>query len=119
VREVGGVRVLVPQVQTGLDKSAIRALVDKTREGLPSGVIVQWASQEDRVNVTTSVSRDLIPPLHAGEIVKALAPLVEGRGGGRADMAEAGGRRVGDLEGVRARSIEIVESLIREARAGK
>jgi alanyl-tRNA synthetase len=81
---------------------------------------VQWAVQEeDRVNVTTSVSRDLIPPLHAGEIVRALAPLVDGRGGGRADMAEAGGRKAGDLEGVRTRSIDIVTTLIREARAGR
>jgi alanyl-tRNA synthetase len=119
VREVAGVRVLVPQVQRGLDKGAVRALVDRNRERLPSGVIVQWAVQEeDRVNVTTSVSRDLIPPLHAGEIVRALAPLVDGRGGGRADMAEAGGRKAGDLEEVRTRSIGIVETLIREARSG-
>jgi alanyl-tRNA synthetase len=117
VREVAGVRVLVPKVQRGLDKGALRALVDRNRERLPSGVIVQWAAQEeDRVQVTTSVSKDLIPPLHAGEIVKALAPLVEGRGGGRADMAEAGGRRTGDLEGVREQSISILENLIREAR---
>ena len=119
VRDVSGVRLLVPRVQTGLDKNAVRALVDRSRERLPSGVIVQWAVQEDRVNVTTSVSRDLIPPLHAGEIVKALAPLVDGRGGGRAEMAEAGGRKSGDLEQVRARSLEIVEGLIREARAAR
>ena len=117
VREVAGVHVLVPKVQRGLDKGALRALVDRNRERLPSGVIVQWAAQEeDRVQVTTSVSKDLIPPLHAGEIVKALAPLVDGRGGGRADMAEAGGRRTGDLEGVREKSIPILENLIREAR---
>ena len=119
VREVAGVRLLVPRVQTGLDKSAVRALVDKNRERLPSGVIVQWALQEDRANVTTSVSRDLIPPLNAGEIVKVLAHLVDGRGGGRADMAEAGGRKVDDLDQVVVRTWEIVEGLIREARAGR
>jgi len=119
VREVSGVRLLVARVQTGLDKSAVRALVDRTRETMPSGVIVQWVLIEDRVNVTTSVSKDLIPPLHAGEIVRALAPLVEGKGGGRADMAEAGGRRSGDLEEIRRRSVVILEGLIREARAGQ
>jgi alanyl-tRNA synthetase len=119
IREVSGVRLLVARVQTGLDKSAVRALVDRTRETMPSGVIVQWVLQEDSVNVTTSVSKDLIPPLHAGEIVRALAPLVEGRGGGRADMAEAGGRRAGDLEEIRRRSVAILESLIREALAGQ
>jgi alanyl-tRNA synthetase len=97
----------------------VRALVDRTRATMPSGVIVQWALQEDRVNVTTSVSKDLIPPLHAGEIVRALAPLVEGKGGGRADMAEAGGRKGGDLEEIRRRSVDILESLIREAQAGR
>jgi len=119
IREISGVRLLVARVQTGLDKSAVRALVDRTRETMPSGVIVQWVLQEDRVNVTTSVSKDLIPPLHAGEIVRALAPLVEGRGGGRADMAEAGGRSAGDVEEIRRRSVAILESLIRGARAGQ
>jgi alanyl-tRNA synthetase len=119
IRQIGGVRLLVARVQTGLDKSAVRALVDRTRATMPSGVIVQWALQEDRVNVTTSVSKDLIPPLHAGEIVRALAPLVEGKGGGRADMAEAGGRKGGDLEEIRRRSVDILESLIREAQAGR
>jgi alanyl-tRNA synthetase len=72
---------------------------------------------EDAVTVTTSVSKDLIPRLNAGDMVKALAPLVNGRGGGRADMAEAGGRLAGDLEPIRAKSMEIVERLIREAGA--
>ncbi len=119
LRETGGVKVLVPRAQRGLDKSAIRALVDKSRGRLPSGVIVQWALFEDRVNVTASVSRDLIPPLHAGDIVKALAPLVDGRGGGRAEMAEAGGRDTAGLESARERTHDIVATLIREARADR
>jgi alanyl-tRNA synthetase len=119
VSDLGGVKVLVPEVQKGLDKSAVRALVDRSRESLPSGVIVQWALQDDRVNVTTSVSKDLIPPLHAGEIVKALAPLVDGRGGGRPDMAEAGGRNVKNIESVRRRTLEIVEELIRGSGGGR
>ncbi|HEU4401684.1 MAG TPA: alanine--tRNA ligase [Candidatus Polarisedimenticolia bacterium] len=119
VHDIDGVKVLVPELQKGLDKSAVRALVDKSRERLRSGVIVQWALQEDRVNVTTSVSTDLTARLNAGEIVKALAPLVDGRGGGRADMAEAGGRNLGNLEGVRARTLEIVEQMIRGARESR
>jgi alanyl-tRNA synthetase len=119
LRETDGVKVMVPRAQRGLDKSAVRTLVDKSRERLPSGVIVQWALCEDRVNVTASVSRDLIPPLHAGEIVKALAPLVDGRGGGRAEMAEAGGRNAAGLESARERTHDIVAALIREARAAR
>jgi alanyl-tRNA synthetase len=119
VRDVAGVSLLVPKAQTGLDKNALRALMDRTRERLPSGVIVQWARQDDRTQVTVSVSKDLTSRLNAGEIVKALAPLVNGRGGGRADMAEAGGRADSDLEAVRGRSLEILDRLIRAARAAR
>jgi alanyl-tRNA synthetase len=119
VREVEGVKLLVPPPQAGLDKTAVRALVDRNRERLPSGVIVQWARQDDRAQVTVSVSKDLTSRLHAGEIVKALAPLVNGRGGGRADMAEAGGRSDSDLDSVRARSLTILDRVIREARAAR
>ena len=117
VRVVEGVKLLVPPPQAGLDKTAVRALVDRNRERLPSGVIVQWARQDDRAQVTVSVSKDLTPRLHAGEIVKVLAPLVNGRGGGRADMAEAGGRSDLDLDAVRVQSLAILDRVIREARA--
>ena len=116
---IGDVSMLVPPVQKGLDKSAVRALVDKTREQLGSGVIVQWALKEDAVTVTASVSKNLVGTISAGDIVKALAPLVNGRGGGRPDMAEAGGRFEGDLEPIRTQSMGIVERLIREAGAGR
>jgi alanyl-tRNA synthetase len=112
IHDLHGVKLLVPPVQEGLDKSGVRALVDRSRDRLRSGVVVQWAVQEDRVNVTAAVSRDLIPRLHAGAIVKALAPLVDGRGGGRPDMAEAGGRNLGGLDQLRRRTIEIVGELI-------
>ncbi|MEK7799992.1 MAG: alanine--tRNA ligase-related protein, partial [Acidobacteriota bacterium] len=113
IAEVAGVKVLVRGPQEGLDKDAVRALVDRSRQRLPSGVIVQWAVRDDRVTVTASVSRDLIPPLHAGEIVKELARLFDGRGGGRPDMAEAGGRSPEDLMGARGRTLEAVERVIR------
>jgi alanyl-tRNA synthetase len=119
IAEVAGVKVLVRGPQEGLDKDAVRALVDRNRQRLPSGVIVQWAVRDDRVTVTASVSRDLIPPLHAGDIVKELARLFDGRGGGKPDMAEAGGRSPGDLKGVRGRTLEVVEKVIRRAGAAR
>ncbi len=119
VAEVAGVKVLVRGPQEGLDKDAVRALVDRSRQRLPSGVIVQWAVRDDRVTVTASVSRDLIPPLHAGEIVKELALLFDGRGGGKPDMAEAGGRSPADLNGARGRTLEAVERVIRRGGAAR
>ncbi len=112
IHDIEGIRLLVPRLQKDLDKSSVRALVDRSRERLRSGVIVQWAVQDDRVNVTASVSKDLIPRLHAGAIVKALAPLVDGRGGGRPDMAEAGGRNQKGLDALRRRTVEIVGGMI-------
>ncbi|OLE67062.1 MAG: alanine--tRNA ligase [Acidobacteria bacterium 13_1_20CM_2_68_7] len=119
IREVAGVKVMVRGPQEGLDKDAVRALVDHSRSRLPTGVIVQWSVRDDRVTVTVSVSRDLIPPLHAGEIVKELAGLFDGRGGGRPDMAEAGGRRPGDLKAARGRTLEMVERVIRKVGAAR
>jgi alanyl-tRNA synthetase len=119
VQDVDGVKLMVPAIQRDLDKSAVRALVDRNRERLESGVIIQWAEQDDRVHVTVSVSKDLIPPLHAGAIVKELAVLVGGRGGGKADLAEAGGRRAGDLESARQSSIAVARQAIKSAKAAR
>jgi len=119
LRDVSGVKVLVRGPQQGLDKDALRALVDRSRARVPSGVIVQWGLRDDRATVTASVSRDLIPPLHAGEIVKELAALIDGRGGGRPDMAEAGGRNSEAVRTARERTFEIVEKVIRRAGAGR
>ena len=80
---------------------------------------MQWAVRDERVTVTASVSRDLIPPLHAGDIVQELARLFDGRGGGRPDMAEAGGRSPADLKAVRDRTLEIVETVIRRVGAAR
>src|SRR5205085_1745266 len=69
------------------------ALVERIRGQLPTGVMVTWLVREDRMTVSVSGSRVLIPPLHAGEIVKELAGLFDGRGGGRFFFEEDGGRR--------------------------
>ena len=118
VRTIAGVPVMVRGPQEGLDKDALRALLDKSRERLPSGVIVQWALLDDTtVNVMTSVSRDLVPRLHAGTIVRELALIFGGRGGGKPERAEAGGRSPGDLAAARDRTFAILEKVIGEAPA--
>jgi alanyl-tRNA synthetase len=119
LRDLEGVKVLVRGPQKGLDKDAVRALVDRSRRRVPSGVIVQWAERDDRITVTASVSRDLIPRLHAGTIVRELAVLFEGRGGGKPDMAEAGGKRPESLGPARDRTFEIVGRVIRGAGAAR
>ncbi len=117
--DIEGYRFMVPPVVRGLDKSAVRALVDRNRDRLKSGVVVQWAVQEESTNVTVSVSKDLAKTLHAGDMVRALAGLIGGRGGGKADLAEAGGRLVTDPDALPGRTAEALREVIRKAKAAQ
>jgi alanyl-tRNA synthetase len=92
VEDVGGVKAIFRSV-AGLDKGALRELADSLKAKLKSGVVVLASpNEEGRVAIVASVTPDLKGRVHAGNIVKALAPIVGGGGGGRPDFAEAGGR---------------------------
>ena len=95
--EVKGVRVLASQV-TGFDRESLRQLVDAIRQRLGSGVIVLAAVDDGKVALITAVTKDLTPRLHAGKIVQELAKMVGGSGGGRPDLAEAGGKDTSAIE---------------------
>jgi alanyl-tRNA synthetase len=96
-REVKGVRVVAAQV-AGLDRAALRDLSDSLRQKLGSGVIVLASAEDGKVALITAVTKDLLPKLHAGKIVQELAKLVGGSGGGRPDLAEAGGKDTSAIE---------------------
>jgi len=95
-RTVKNVRLIAAQVN-GFDRDALRQLVDALRQKLGSGVVVLASADDGKVALITAVTKDLIPKLHAGKIVQELAKLVGGSGGGRPDLAEAGGK---DTSGV-------------------
>jgi alanyl-tRNA synthetase len=95
-RTVKDVRLIAARVN-GYDRDALRQLVDALRQKLGSGVVVLASDDEGKVALITAVTKDLIPKLHAGKIVQELAKLVGGSGGGRPDLAEAGGK---DTSGV-------------------
>jgi alanyl-tRNA synthetase len=97
VREVKGVRVVAAQVP-GLDRAALRDLSDSLRQKVGSGVIVLASAEDGKVALITAVTKDLIPRLHAGKIVQELAKLVGGSGGGKPDLAEAGGKDTSAIE---------------------
>ena len=84
----------VAQTATGLGKDELRQLADAHRDRIKTGVVVIGSVDEGRVSLVVAVTKDLVPAVHAGNIVKALAPVVGGRGGGRPDFAEAGGNLV-------------------------
>jgi alanyl-tRNA synthetase len=96
-RTVKNVRLIAAQVN-GFDREALRQLVDALRQKLGSGVVVLASADDGKVALITAVTKDLIPKLHAGKIVQELAKLVGGSGGGRPDLAEAGGKDTSGIQ---------------------
>ncbi len=95
-KEVKGVRVLAAQVTA--DREGLRQMVDSLRQKMGSGVVVLAAADDGKVSLIAGVTKDLIPKVHAGKIVQELAKLVGGSGGGRPDLAEAGGKDTSAIE---------------------
>jgi alanyl-tRNA synthetase len=91
VTEVNGVKVLTLH-EGNLHHKDLRALVDMAKERLGSGVVVAAAIVDEKAALVIGVTPDLTRRIHAGDLAKAVASLVDGSGGGRADMAQAGGR---------------------------
>ena len=109
--EIKGVKVLAQRVD-GLDKGQMRELIDGLRQKLGSGVVVLGAAVEGKVSLIVGVTKDLTSRVQAGKIVGALAAKVGGKGGGRPDLAEAGGTDAGALDGALAGAAEVIGSLL-------
>jgi alanyl-tRNA synthetase len=95
----------------GLEKHALRQLADSLRDRLGSGVVVIASETGDKVSLVVSVSKDLTGHVKAGQIVKTLAPLVGGGGGGRPDFAEAGGKNPDGIDALLAKAPEVVKEM--------
>ena len=109
--EVKGVKVLAQRVDA-LDKSQMRNLVDELRGKLGSGVVVLGAAAEGKVSLIVGVTKDITAKVQAGKIVGLLAAKVGGKGGGRPDLAEAGGSDVGALDAALASAKDVVGELL-------
>ena len=97
--EIAGVKLVTRQVQA-LEPQALRTLADSLRDRAGSGVVVLASSNDGKAALVVSVTPDLAGRVHAGQLVKELAPIIGGKGGGRPDFAQAGGRqpeRIGEL----------------------
>jgi len=97
VRNVKGVPVLAAKVE-GLDRESLRQMVDTLRQKLGSGVVVLASAEDGKIALITGVTKDLTSKVHAGKVVQELAKLVGGSGGGRPDLAEAGGKDTSGIE---------------------
>jgi alanyl-tRNA synthetase len=97
VRDVGGIKVLAARLD-GADSKALREAADKLKDRLGSGVVVLGAVEKDKVRLVASVTKDLTGSVKAGELIGPVAERVGGRGGGRADFAQAGGTEPDELD---------------------
>jgi alanyl-tRNA synthetase len=108
---MGDVRVLTRKV-SDLDAGALRDLADSLKGSLGRGVVVLGAVSEDKVQFVISVTADLTGRVHAGKLVKQLAPIVGGGGGGRPDFAQAGGKQPEKLDDLLAASRQAIEQML-------
>ena len=94
--ELAGVKVLVANLD-GFNPKSLRDTVDQLKNKLGSAVIVLGSGADDKVNLVAGVSKDLTDRVKAGDLVNMVAQQVGGKGGGRPDMAMAGGSEPGKL----------------------
>jgi alanyl-tRNA synthetase len=112
VKEVRGVKVLAHRVDS-LERAQLRTLVDQLRDKLGSGVVVVGSAADGNVSLIAGVTKDLTSRIQAGKVVGAVAEKVGGKGGGRPDLAEAGGKDVAALDSALDSVYNVVESLLR------
>jgi len=107
---VVGIKVLI-QKREGLDPSEARGLADALKQKLGSGVVILGAIAESKAFLVVGVTKDLSGRISAAEMIKRLAPIIGGGGGGRPDFAQAGGPKTGALDEALAAGPALIETL--------
>ncbi len=111
-RLVKGIKVIAAQVE-GLDRSQMRSLADTLRDKIQSGVVLLGCAVDGNVALISAVTKDLAgKKVHAGKLVGAVAEEVGGKGGGRPDLAEAGGKNSGALPAALEKVYSLVEQMM-------
>jgi len=108
---IKGVKVVVGEV-SGVDREGLRQLVDSLRQKLGSGVVALGVPEDGKVALIAAVTKDLTAKVHAGKLIQALAKQVGGSGGGRPDLAEAGGKDTSALKSALASVPSLLEPLL-------
>jgi alanyl-tRNA synthetase len=111
IREVKGVKVLAHRVDN-LERAQLRTLVDQLRDKIGSGVVVLGSASNGSVSLIVGVTKDLVGRVQAGKVIGPVAQKVGGKGGGRPDLAEAGGKDAGALDSALAEAYTVVDSLL-------
>jgi len=108
---VKGVKLIAAEID-GADRAALRAVADGLRQKLGSGVVVLGAIDDGKVALLVAVTKDLTAKLQAGKIVQALAKEVGGSGGGRPDLAEAGGKDTSALKSTLEKAPSLINLML-------
>ena len=111
VKEVKGVKVLAHRVDN-LERAQLRTLVDQLRDKIGSGVVILGSATNGNVALIVGVTKDLTARVQAGKVMGAVAEKVGGKGGGRPDLAEAGGKDASALDAALDEAYGVVEGLL-------
>ena len=113
VKEVKGVKYIAAKVDN-VDMNELRNLGDKLKGEIGSGVVLIVSAQDDKVNMIAMATDDVIAKgAHAGNLIKAVASIVGGGGGGRPNMAQAGGKNPAGIDELLAKVPEVLEGQIK------
>jgi alanyl-tRNA synthetase len=107
IQDINGVRVLVQKVAVD-SPASLRELGDRLRDKIQSGVVILGSESDGKALLLVLVTKDLTSRFHAGNIVKAISSLVGGSGGGRPDMAQAGGTQPENLDQALEKAVDLI-----------
>jgi alanyl-tRNA synthetase len=110
-RTIKGVKVISAELES-VDREGMRQLVDSLRQKLGSGVVVLGTAEDGKVALLAGVTKDLTSKLHAGKLIQAIAKMVGGSGGGRPDLAEAGGKDTTALKSALDQVYPLIDQLL-------
>ena len=110
-RTIKGVKVISAELES-VDREGMRQLVDSLRQKLGSGVVVLGTAEDGKVALLAGVTKDLTSKLHAGKVIQAIAKMVGGSGGGRPDLAEAGGKDTTALKSALDQVYPLIDQLL-------
>jgi alanyl-tRNA synthetase len=111
IKDVGGVKVLAHRLDN-LERAQLRTLVDQLRDKIGSGVVVLGSASNGNVSLIVGVTKDLTSRVQAGKVIGPVAHKVGGKGGGRPDLAEAGGKDPGALDAALGEVYAVVAGLL-------
>jgi len=106
VKEVNGVNLLSAKIE-GVEIKDLRDIVDKIKDKISNAVVILALVQDSKVSLVSGVTKDLTDQFHAGEILRHVALQIDGKGGGRPDMAQGGGNDVSKLDSA-LKSVEFI-----------